>query len=175
MNGWWAAFERRRTWVRDLDGWGERWLFFRALVFALAVPLQARCRWSWLDRAYQRRFSRSRAVAGPETWERTCRCVSTALRFGHPFVRGTCLVRGMTLYYFLRRAGHDVTLCFGGRRRAGVLVPEPGHCWLESQGLPIGEREDPRRDFVPLFRLPGASLGSPAMGKPGQVSNGGGP
>ncbi len=81
---------------------------------------------------------------------------------GLPFIRRGCLQRGLTLFYFLRRSGHPVSLCFGfGAPRAAYA----GHCWVEAGGAPIGERRDPARDFALFYRIPRA--GGSARPRPG--------
>ena len=75
-----------------------------------------------------------------------------APRVGHPFVRGGCLTRGVTLFWFLRRAGVDVELCFGLDPADGDGTD--GHCWLVRDGQPFLERADPRPRFAEIFRLP---------------------
>lgn len=76
------------------------------------------------------------------------------LRKGGPLVRRGCLTRGVTLYYFLSRAGADVELVFGvGIREDGA----DGHCWLVHQGEPFLEEQDPRPLFSELYRIPGSA------------------
>src|SRR5205085_7451547 len=55
-------------------------------------------------------------------------------------VRSRCLTRGITLYYFLRRAGLDVVLCFGMGNTGDEFI---GHCWLLKNGEPFLETRDP--------------------------------
>ena len=81
------------------------------------------------------------------------------LRAGGPLVRRGCLTRGVTLYYFLSRAGADVELVFGvGMREDGA----DGHCWLVRQGEPFLEKEDPRPLFSELYRIPGSARAATA-------------
>lgn len=62
-----------------------------------------------------------------------------------------CLTRGVTLCYFLRRAGHDVNLRFGMARLAGGFE---GHCWLVKGDLPFMEEPDPRPVYAPIVTVP---------------------
>jgi hypothetical protein len=79
--------------------------------------------------------------------------VDAILAAGHPLVRPGCLTRGVTLYYFMRRAGVDVGLQFG----MGKPVREiEGHCWLVRGSEPYLERRDPRPIFAPTYRIPSA-------------------
>jgi hypothetical protein len=89
----------------------------------------------------------------PEALQRLDRVVALAPRIVRPVVRPGCLTRGLTLFWFLRRAGLDVELRFGlDPTTAG---PEDGgHCWLALDGEPYLELRDPRPRFTELYRLP---------------------
>jgi len=77
--------------------------------------------------------------------------IDRLLLAGRPFIRSGCLTRGVTLYYFLRRAGADVSLRFGMGEIDGSFS---GHCWIDRDGEPLAERRDPRPLFVEMFRIP---------------------
>jgi hypothetical protein len=77
--------------------------------------------------------------------------VDQVLRAGRPLIRSGCLVQGITRYYFLRRAGVQVVLCFGIGTQAGSFV---GHCWLDLNGEPFLEQTDPRLYFTEMYRFP---------------------
>ncbi len=79
--------------------------------------------------------------------------VDVLLQRGRSVLGGTCLVRGMTLYYFLRRMGQPVRLDFGVGDVGGRIE---GHCWLVVDGVPILERRDPREVFGAIFSIPAA-------------------
>ncbi|HYG65357.1 MAG TPA: lasso peptide biosynthesis B2 protein [Thermoanaerobaculia bacterium] len=76
--------------------------------------------------------------------------IDALLAAGRPFVRSGCLTRGVTLYYFLRRAGAGVCLVFGMGKMGGAIA---GHCWLVFAGEPLVEKEDPRPLFVETWRI----------------------
>ena len=76
--------------------------------------------------------------------------VDAVIRRGQPLVRPGCLTRGVTLYYALRRAGDDVSLCFGVGFDGGETT---GHCWLDKDGEPLLERADPLSRFTEVVRL----------------------
>jgi hypothetical protein len=76
--------------------------------------------------------------------------VDGIIRRGQPLVRPGCLTRGVTLYYALRRAGDDVSLCFGVGDDEGKMT---GHCWLDKAGEPLLERVDPLTKFTEVVRL----------------------
>ena len=75
--------------------------------------------------------------------------VNLGLDLLRPLFRPTCLTRGITRYYFLRRAGLDVSLAFGIRPTAEAV----GHCWLVLDGQPFLETRDPRTDFTEIYRI----------------------
>jgi hypothetical protein len=56
----------------------------------------------------------------------------------------TCLKRSLILYHFLRKAGINVTLCFGvkydGRLNHEAIKKLEGHAWLLYKGNIILER-----------------------------------
>jgi hypothetical protein len=86
----------------------------------------------------------ARIEAQMEAW------VDAIIRRGHPLVRPGCLTRGLTLYFALRRAGDDVSLCFGVGEDGGQAT---GHCWLDKAGRPLLERVDPLTKFTEVVRL----------------------
>lgn len=79
--------------------------------------------------------------------------VSLVLDFGRPVLRPTCLTRGITRYYALRRAGVDVGLAFGLGQGTDDKVD--GHCWLVKDGEPFLEAQDPRALFTEMYRIAG--------------------
>jgi hypothetical protein len=83
--------------------------------------------------------------------ERILRCVESSQQVGSPLVRRGCLTRGITLYWFLHRAGADVSLCFGlGRVGEGLT----GHCWLIRDGQPYLEDDNRGPCFEPIYQIP---------------------
>jgi hypothetical protein len=94
----------------------------------------------------------ARSQPPPATVERLAALVALAPRVGRPLVRSGCLTRGVTLFWFLRRAGLDVELCFG--LDAARRDRPDGHCWLLLDGEPFLEASDPRPRFAELYRLP---------------------
>jgi hypothetical protein len=124
-------------------------LVLRILVFAVAVPLLLRLTLPRLARLLEPKARP--APVEPGRVQRIVNAVDIMLRVGTPLVRAGCLTRGLTLYYFLRRAGLDVTLCFGIGNPRGAFV---GHCWLIKDGEPFLEARDPRPLFTPMYRMP---------------------
>jgi hypothetical protein len=116
----------------------------------MAVPALLRLKLSRLERVLEPR----RSLSSPDehTVQRTIELVESVLRLGRPLLWSSCLTRGVTLLYFLRRAGVDVRLCFGIGHPDGKEIA--GHCWLELDRRPFLERCDPRPIFVETYRIP---------------------
>ena len=151
--------------LRQLRSPSQWWLFLRVVVFATAVPLLFRLKISALSRVLERRIGSARTPkAGPASTDRIIQCVEIARSVGRPVVCPKCLTRAVTLYYFLRRAGMDLTLCFGAARKEGRLVEVAGHCWLMKNGEPFLEAHDPRTNFVPIYWLPDSLPGRQGNG-----------
>lgn len=128
-------------------------LLGRIAVFAALVPLLMRLPVRSVGRFVEPRRAPLHVRAGQE--QRIVRFVELALRGGRPIIRSSCLTRGLTRYYFLRRAGVDVSLVFGvGRPTVGFS----GHCWLVKDGVPHLESQDPRDIFTETYRI------SPVLG-----------
>src|SRR4051812_27635190 len=125
-------------------------LALRVLVFAALVPLLMRLPLPRLARLLEPRRPHR---ADPQTADWLARRIDTVIAAGHPVVRTGCLTRGVTHFFFLRRAGVDVRLQFGMGTPEGK--PE-GHCWLVRDGEPYLERVDPRPIFVETYRIPAA-------------------
>lgn len=142
-------------------------LFLRVFLFAAAVPLLTRLKIARVA-AILEPGGEPRAV-GPDLVKRILSYVETAIRRGRPLVRGGCLTRGLTRYYFLRRAGLDVSLHFG-MGRVGRGKQFQGHCWLVKDGEPYLERQDPRSLYVETYRV--SRLDKSATGMTGAVGQG---
>ena len=142
--------------LRRPDQW---WLFLRVFAFATAVPLLFTLKLSVSSRVLERRTRSSRRAGNSSKKEQIIRCVEIVRAVGGPLVRPQCLVRATTLYYFLRRAGMDLTLCFGAAWKEGQPVEAAGHCWLIKDGEPFLEERDPRASFLPIYWLPGSRAG----------------
>ena len=130
----------------------------RVFLFAVAVPGLVRLPLPVLTRLLEPRKRPS--AARPEDVERVASRVEEVLRAGGPWVRPGCLTRGFTRYFFLRRVGLDVDLCFGAALDARRAVT--GHCWLERRGEPYLEEEgDPRTAFVEMHRISSSTSSAP--------------
>ena len=113
-------------------------LFFQILFFAAVVPFLVRLKLSRLKALLEPRIPSS---ADRNRVEQIAEYVEMAIREGRPLVRPGCLTRGVTRYYFFRRDGIDVSLCFGMGQVKGEFV---GHCWLVKDEVPFMETRDPR-------------------------------
>lgn len=129
----------------------------RVLLFAAVSPLLLRAvklerLGAWLEPA--------RIAAKPaetaDAPEEFVRRVDRLIKLGWPLVRRGCLVRGMTLYRFLREAGFEVSLCFGMGQPEGQPEEDSGltgHCWIELDREPLAEKRDPRPIYAETFRI----------------------
>lgn len=143
----------RAAWARRSEI--DVFLLLQVCLFAAAVPALLRLKLAWLQ------WVLSRVPLGTSPTEARIhaivRCTAVALRRGQPVIRRGCLTRGLTLYFFLRRAGLDVDLCFG----AGYLGAEfAAHCWVEQGGEPFHEPVDPRRVYAEMYRVPPRTAGA---------------
>jgi Transglutaminase-like superfamily len=123
-------------------------LFLRVFAFAAAVPYLLRLKLSTVARALEP--ERNVSVLREGSVGKIVAYVEAAIRRGRPLVRPGCLTRGLTRYYFLRRAGVDVALCFGIGRLGKEFM---GHCWLVNNEEPFLELEDPRPRYAEMYRI----------------------
>jgi hypothetical protein len=136
--------------LAEIRGPAEFALLLRIGTFAATVPALMRMP---LPRAAAlvTRPPRRRSPEDAEI-EQLDRLIALAPRIAAPMVKGGCLTRGVTLFWFARRAGLDVELRFG-------LDPSghddtDGHCWLTLEGEPFLEKQDPRPRFAETYRWP---------------------
>jgi hypothetical protein len=136
--------------LRELRTARELLLFAYLTSFAATVPLLMRLPLPRLA-ALLTRDPRRPPPSTAEV-ERIERMIALAPRVARPLVHTGCLTRGVTLFWFLRRAGLDVELRFG------VDVEDhdatDGHCWLSLADEPFLEQVDPRPRFAELYRFP---------------------
>jgi len=141
---------RSSWWPRRPDPARELVFPLRVLLFASLVPLILRFRKlpdlpAWIEPA-----GSIPPAPSPEAVAALARRIDALLVAGRPIVRTGCMVRGLTLYRFLRRAGADVSLRFG----AGAIRGEfAAHCWIVYAGEPLEETVDPRPIFAETWRI----------------------
>jgi hypothetical protein len=115
-------------------------LRLRVITFAAVVPVIMRLP---IDRV-ARWITPSGGAAFEPSSEDVSRLVAKIdgwLLRSRPLVRSGCIVRGVTLFRFLRGAGADVRLRFGIGLFEGSIA---AHCWIEHRGEPVAELRDPR-------------------------------
>lgn len=67
------------------------------------------------------------------------------------FVHNISLVRSMVLFYFLRRAGLNVSINFGIKKEYDIIR---GHCWLTLDDNLYLEKEKLCKEFKQIYRFP---------------------
>jgi hypothetical protein len=135
--------------IHELRNPADLILFVRMFFFALSVPLLFRLKLPTLQRLLEPTKPPSKYE--PAMVQRISASIDRLVGFGQPLFRSVCLARGTTLYYFLRRAGMDVSLCFGIRNSDAGFI---GHCWLVRDGLPFMEALDPRLLYTAIYSIP---------------------
>jgi len=140
-------------------------LFLQIFAFAAIVPYLLRLKLPRLARALEwgKHDCSSSAAQGRAT--KITYYVERSIQRGRPLVRPGCLTRGLTRYYFFRREGMDVALCFGMGRRDHEFT---GHCWLARHGEPFLEVEDPRPIYVETYRISSAGGQAAALSGAGE-------
>jgi len=76
------------------------------------------------------------------------RIANAISRRGPRFGVGECLIRSFVLYNVLSRFAHDPVLVIGGRLAKDDL---DCHSWIEVDGEPVCEFNDPRRTFKVFY------------------------
>ena len=149
MSTWWSRVVACLKVLQHLWHLRKVALALRIFLFAAAVPVLLRLP---LPRLYT--LLEPCTGSPPPEPARVHTLVSTVeaiLQAGRPLLCPSCLTRGLTLYYFLRRAGLRVTLCFGIGAPGDTFV---GHCWLAKDGEPFLEARDPRLLFTVIYSFP---------------------
>jgi hypothetical protein len=126
-------------------------LFLQILFFAAVVPILLRLKLWRVEALLEPKIH---GMAERDRVEQIVAYVEIAIREGRPLIHAGCLTRGVTRYYFLRRDGLDVSLCFGVGRLQEEFV---GHCWLVKDGVPFLETQDPRPVYTVMYRISGAA------------------
>jgi hypothetical protein len=128
-------------------------LFLSILAFTLVVPLLLRLKLSTLEKLLEPR--KPPLGADDDVVQRLSTFINEFVRLAGPLFHSICLTRGLTLYYYLRKAGLDVSLCFGIGSVNDAFV---GHCWIVRDGVPYMERHDPRSVYTPMYSIPQSSI-----------------
>ena len=137
---------RRFRGLETLRTPGDAFLLLRIYLFAAAVPLLSRVP---LPTLLPKLDIRTNAPHQPQRAQKVVSYVEAVLGRA-PLARRDCMARGLTLFYFLRRAGVDVALGFGMGHPDGDFA---GHCWLIRDGEPYLEK-DADFTFTEIYRFP---------------------
>ena len=137
---------RRSRGLETLRTPSDALLLLRIYLFAASVPLLSRIP---LPTLLPKLDTRTNAPHRPERAQKVVSYVEVVLRRA-PLARRDCMARGLTLFYFLRRAGVDVALCFGTGKPDGDFA---GHCWLARDGEPYLEKTS-SFTFEEIYRFP---------------------
>lgn len=148
MKDYYAKATRRLANLPRFKSPGDFLLFSQIFIFAAAVPLLMRLPLPKLHALL--RPHAMRPLCGPAKVQQIAGYVDAAIQLGRPLIQPRCLTRGLTLYFFLSRAGLDVELCFGvGNKEANY----PGHCWLIRDGEPYLEPQNPHARYSPFYHF----------------------
>jgi hypothetical protein len=126
---------------------GNALLFTRILLFALVAPLFLRFKLTTVGAIIEPR--RPRPFASAVRTEKIQRYVDGVCN--SRIIRAQCLVRSVTRYYFLRRAGVQLSLVCGIAEIDDRMV---GHSWLVKEGQAFLEPVDPAPRFTIMMRFP---------------------
>ncbi|HVA90766.1 MAG TPA: lasso peptide biosynthesis B2 protein [Chloroflexota bacterium] len=157
MSNWSSRLASRRAALDLVKSPQDALLLVHILAVAAAVPTLMRLPLPRVSTLLEPR--RPPPGPTPAQEDRIARFVLAALAAGRPLVRRGCLTRGVTLYYFLRRAGADVSLCFGMGTSTDKADGFDGHCWLVKQGEPYLEPYDPGPLYTPMYAFPWITSG----------------
>jgi hypothetical protein len=132
---------RRRVKPADLPLLAMAWLMLLAVDIALRVVPFAR-----LDKALSPRPSprSARGISAGDV-DRICSIVDAAAR--RQYADASCLRRAIVIRCILGGRGASTRLRLGVRKAGSELV---AHAWLELNGQPVGQAQDPRDAFATL-------------------------
>ena len=149
MNSWKSKASRRINVLKKLPKPDYGFLYFRIFCFVLATPLLLQLRLPQLRTLLESKKPQTYVDIG--RIEYILNSIDTILQIGWPVIQKQCYPRGLTLYYFLNRAGLNVGLNFGAEKINDSLS---GHCWLVKDGEPFSELEDPRTHYKEIYHFP---------------------
>jgi hypothetical protein len=136
--------------VRKVSKFSKAILFARVFLFAAAVPFLVRLKIARVAAILEP--GQEPHAVDPDLVRKILAYVETVVQRGSPLIGPGCLTRGLMRYYFLRRAGLDVSLHFG-MGHVGNGKEFVGHCWLVREGEPYLEKEDPRPLYVEMYHI----------------------
>lgn len=158
MSTWSRRIASRFALLRQLRRPGDFALALRIFAFAAVTPFLMRLPLERVSRIVTPRIGCH--PPEPGQIEQLLALIPAVLQAGRPLLRTHCLPRGLTHYFFLRRAGLEVELCFGMGSPQGDYA---GHCWLELNGAPYLEARDPGPLYAEFFRFPSGAASHPQV------------
>lgn len=152
MYNWKTKIRNRLLHLYKIRSLGDLLLFGQIFLFAAIIPRLSRFGVPKMERLVTP--SRVAPTADPIKTQKIIDLTDAVLRFGKPLVEKRCFPRGLTLYYFLRKAGLEIDLHFGVEKKEGQIY---GHCWLVKNNEPFSELKDPRTLYRTIYSFPSNS------------------
>ncbi len=128
----------------------DAWLLLRIAGLRMALP--------FLQRVHSlpdlMRFLDTNPVPAPDPRtdpQRLIHLTQGLLRQNVGIFRDNCLTQSLLLFRFLRRNGYPAMIHFGISKQGNKLA---GHSWLELEGEPLAEKEDPTQAFKAIYSFP---------------------
>lgn len=149
MKNFYSKVTRRLACLPHFQGLNDFLLFSQIFLFAAAVPLLMRLPLPRLHSFLSPRTAPP--VADAARVQQITLYVDSAIQLGRPLIQPRCLIRGLTLYTFLSRAGLNVELSFGVGSKEDN---HPGHCWLVKDGVPYLEAQDVLGRYNTFYHFP---------------------
>jgi Transglutaminase-like superfamily len=149
MKGLSRIVARRLALIPKWNTIGDLMLFFAIFLFSAMVPLLMRVNIRRVGRWLEPR--KPGPAPDPERVRQIVAYLDAAIGLGQPLIRPGCLTLGIARYFFLRRAGLDVSLLFGTGKPDDAFA---AHCWLMRDGRPYLEKTPPEPMFQAIFRFP---------------------
>jgi hypothetical protein len=149
MSAWLPRLRRRLAPFRRIGSAADVALVLQCGGFVTVLPLLLRLPLPRLAACLEPR--RIPPLAAAPRLERIIELVTAVVEIQR-FLPRNCLPRGLARYFFLRRAGAPVVLCFGmGLEDEGDYI---AHCWLLMNDEPYHEPRDPRPIYREFYRFP---------------------
>jgi len=143
-------------------------LFIRIFLFLSILPLLLKLLSvnSLMNLITPRKIKYYKKMSTEDLKEKVVKYTDYILGFNFLIYKQKCLKRSIVLYHFLRKAGFNVSICFGVRFNKDVsdtLSKErvEGHAWLEHNGeIYIEKNKEITETYKITYRYPGENKGS---------------
>lgn len=153
--------------IKRLKNPSDLWLFLQILSMLTLLPWQIR-RLSLPELLSKLSAGVSPSRRDEERLRKTVGFVDSLLKYRFFQRYGTCLLRSLVLFKFLRRQGWPVELHFGVRKAGADAVRDrissqpvhfdiTGHSWLVLMGEPFLEDRGHAAEFATTYRFPPAA------------------